>query len=163
MIREASLTDIPQIRKMAQVIFPITYSSILSPEQLEYMMEWMYSEINLRKQMTERGDRYFIDDSSRGYVSFRHDHDSIYHLEKIYVLPEYQKSGLGRNLFDRVIAEIRLIQNGEPFTVELNVNRNNPSVGFYRHLGMRCDRSGDFPIGYGYYMNDYIMAIDFEK
>lgn len=163
MIREATLTDIPRIRDMAQVVFPATYSSILSPEQLEYMMEWMYSEDNLRRQMTVRGDRFFIDESSRGYVSFRHDHDNIYHLEKIYVLPAFQKTGLGRKLFDRVIDEIRQIQDGRPFTVELNVNRNNPSLGFYRHLGMRCDRSGDFPIGNGYYMNDHIMAIDFGK
>jgi len=28
-------------------------------------------------------------------------------------------------------------------------------------LGMHKARSGDFPIGSGYFMNDYIMAIEF--
>ena len=44
--------------------------------------------------------------------------------------------------------------------MELNVNRHNSAVVFYEHLGMRRDRQGDFPIGHGYFMNDYIFAID---
>ena len=44
--------------------------------------------------------------------------------------------------------------------MELNVNRKNPALGFYEHLGMQKVRSGDFPIGHGFYMNDYIMGLD---
>ena len=40
---------------------------------------------------------------------------------------------------------------------ELNVNRGNPALGFYRHLGMQLSRSGDFDIGGGFFMNDHIM------
>ena len=29
-----------------------------------------------------------------------------------------------------------------------------------RHMGMRKRREGDFPIGNGYYMNDYIMGLE---
>lgn len=161
MIREASVTDIPFIRKMAAVVFPETYRTILSPDQLEWMMDWMYSESSLMDQMLVRGDRFFVEEDGHGYVSFRHDRDNVYHLEKIYVLPEYHKTGLGRRLFDTVVSEIGKLAGGGPFTIELNVNRSNPSVGFYEHLGMRKDRSGDFPIGNGYFMNDYIMAKDF--
>ena len=31
---------------------------------------------------------------------------------------------------------------------------------FYRHLGMTVLRQGDFHIGNGFYMNDYIMGLD---
>ena len=48
----------------------------------------------------------------------------------------------------------------EPCVVELNVNRNNKAVTFYEHMGMHKDRQGDFPIGNGFFMNDYIMAIE---
>lgn len=41
---------------------------------------------------------------------------------------------------------------------ELNVNRNNRAVGFYEHMGLCKDHDGDFPIGSGFYMNDYIMT-----
>ena len=52
-IRKATLDDIDIIRSLASVVFPHTYKEILSPEQLEYMMDWMYSADSLKKQMTE--------------------------------------------------------------------------------------------------------------
>ena len=48
----------------------------------------------------------------------------------------------------------------EPCLMELNVNRNNKALQFYEYMGMRKLREGDFPIGNGYYMNDYIMGLD---
>lgn len=56
--RKASVEDCGLIREMACVAFPDTYKTILSPEQLDYMMEWMYSPENLRRQMAE-GHVYF--------------------------------------------------------------------------------------------------------
>jgi len=44
--------------------------------------------------------------------------------------------------------------------MELNVNRNNKALHFYEHKGMKKLREGDFPIGNGYYMNDYIMGLE---
>lgn len=40
---------------------------------------------------------------------------------------------------------------------ELNVNRYNKALEFYLRMGMQIDRSGDFDIGGGFYMNDYIL------
>ena len=48
----------------------------------------------------------------------------------------------------------------EPCLMELNVNRGNKALLFYERMGMRKLREGDFPIGNGYYMNDYIMGLD---
>lgn len=59
-IRKATTEDIPLIHKMAQEVFPATYADILSPDQLDYMMEWMYSITNLHKQMEEEGHIYYI-------------------------------------------------------------------------------------------------------
>ena len=44
--------------------------------------------------------------------------------------------------------------------MELNVNRNNKALDFYYRMGMRKDRQGDFDIGNGFFMNDYIMVLD---
>ena len=41
--------------------------------------------------------------------------------------------------------------------MELNVNRNNKALEFYKKMGMHIAESGDFNIGGGFYMNDYIM------
>lgn len=43
----------------------------------------------------------------------------------------------------------------------LNVNRHNTkALAFYQRMGMSKVDEGDFPIGQGYYMNDYIMGLD---
>ena len=165
MIRAASIDDIPAIRGMAEVVFRKTYRDILSPEQMEYMMDMMYSEESLVRQMTTERQKFLID-PGKGYVSFRYDGltedgRERFHLEKLYVMPEFQKSGLGKELFGKVCELVRSFSSGHP-RIELNVNRNNPAVSFYEHLGMKRDRSGDFPIGHGYFMNDHIMAIDLD-
>ena len=54
-IRKATTADCELIHKLAWQIFPETYKEILSPEQNDYMMEWMYSIENIRKQMEEEG------------------------------------------------------------------------------------------------------------
>ena len=54
-IRKATTADCALIQKLAQQIFPVTYKDILTPEQTDYMMEWMYSITNLHKQMEEEG------------------------------------------------------------------------------------------------------------
>ena len=162
MIRKATTEDIPAIQSMADIAFRKTYSSILPPSQIGYMMEIMYSDWSLLKQME---DSVFFIEEGKGYVSFRYDGKTedgrdLFHLEKLYVLPEYQKTGLGSKLFGTVVREAGQLSGREAFRLELNVNRHNPALGFYEHLGMQKIREGDFPIGKGYYMNDYIMAID---
>ena len=56
-IRKATVADCELIHKMAKEVFPATYKEILSPEQLDYMMDWMYAPSNVRKQMEEEGHR----------------------------------------------------------------------------------------------------------
>lgn len=163
MIRKATTDDIPSIRQMAEVVFRQTYKDILSPKQLDYMMDWMYSEASLTKQMTSRGQLFYIEDG-KGYVSFHfegHQKDfvDLFHLDKLYVMPEFQGTGLGRSLFNKVLECAKQFTNN-PVRIELNVNRNNKSIGFYEHLGMKKVREGDFPIGKNFFMNDYIMSTD---
>lgn len=162
-IQEAAQEEWGEIQRVAQVAFPSTYEQILSPEQLDYMMDWMYSEASLRRQITEEGHRYFVARTTEGtvvgYVSIQPEGEAVYHLQKIYVLPEWQGCGVGQRLFARALQEVRaaLPQGGR---MELNVNRSNRAKGFYERMGMRVVREGDFPIGGGFFMNDYIMGME---
>ncbi|MBO4500519.1 MAG: GNAT family N-acetyltransferase [Bacteroidaceae bacterium] len=166
-IRSATSDDIALIGNMAEVVFRETYRNILSPEQMEYMMEWMYSAHSLEKQMDILGHKYFIasvEGRSAGYMSLNRekplpDGTELFHLQKIYVMPDFQKNGLGRLLIDKAIDYVKTLSSA-PCRIELNVNRNNPAVGFYMNMGFRKVRQGDFYIGNGFYMNDYIMAVE---
>ena len=161
-IKKATPNDIQLINEMAQIVFPATYREILSKEQLDYMMDWMYSPKNLRKQMEEEGHVYFLayeECEAAGYVSVQQQGEDLFHLQKIYVLPYYQGAHCGSFLFREAIKYIKKVHPG-PCLMELNVNRNNKALQFYEHMGMRKLREGDFPIGNGYYMNDYIMGLE---
>jgi len=166
-IRKAGADDVPTIHDLAQIAFRHTYRDILSPEQMEYMMDWMYAPENILKQF-EDGHVYYILSCSGlpcGYVSVQREGVDpqgveVYHLHKIYVLPSCQGEGLGRILFNRALEHVRAESHGRRARVELNVNRSNKAVSFYRHLGMTLLRQGDFHIGNGFYMNDYIMGLD---
>lgn len=183
-IISAGADDLQMVHDMAEVVFRHTYRDILSAEQMEYMMEWMYSLPSLHQQLKD-GHVYYIglgqedrdsndgragqEDRQKpsGYVSIQpdglaEDGRLVYHLQKIYVMPSAQGSGLGRVLFETAIEHIRTASGGRPARIELNVNRNNPAVGFYKHLGMKLLRQGDFPIGNGFYMNDFIMGLDLD-
>ena len=134
-IRKATTADCALIQKLAQQIFPVTYKDILTPEQTDYMMEWMYSLDNIRKQMEEEGHVYFL------------------------AYEECEAAHCGSFLFREAIKYIKEVHPGLCL-MELNVNRNNKALQFYEHMGMRKLREGDFPIGNGYYMNDYIMGLE---
>ena len=166
-IRKAEADDLQSIHDMAQVVFRNTYKEILSPDQMEYMMEMMYSFPNLRKQL-EAGHHYYIaqvGDNHLGYLSLQHegadeDGTEVFHLHKIYVMPDAQGQGVGKILFDTAIDHAKQIAAGRKARIELNVNRYNKAVDFYRHIGMRVLLEEDFPIGDGFYKTDYIMGLD---
>lgn len=174
-IRRAQLSDASAIQSMAEVAFRHTYRQILSPAQMEYMMDWMYSDASLQRQLTVDGHVYLIlrlaDGRDVGYVSFSDDTppersavpmsaDATrrYHLQKIYLLPDVQRLGLGAVLLHAAEALMLQLAGDGPVQYELNVNRNNGAVAFYRRMGLSILRQGDFDIGDGFYMNDYIMG-----
>ena len=214
-ILKATKEDLQTIHDMAQVVFRHTYRDILSPEQMDYMMEMMYSLPNLHQQLNE-GHHYYIaydgdaglsdyayadscevagsgqmcgrDGRSStygmpcGYVSVQYhgadpDGTEVFHLHKIYVMPQSQGKGVGIRLFQTVMNHVRSVANsrvavssnsdavstGDPHPkarIELNVNKHNSAVAFYEHIGMRIIHEEDYPIGNGFYKTDYIMAMD---
>ena len=161
-IRKATVVDCDLIHEMAQDVFPATYKDIISTEQMDYMMEWMYKPQNIRKQMEEEIHVYFIaykDDKPCGYVSIQPQDESVFHLQKIYVLPCFQNARCGSFLFKEAVKYIKEV-HPEPCWMELNVNRQNKAIDFYERMGMSKVREGDFPIGNGYYMNDFIMGLE---
>ena len=155
-IRRAMLKDIPLIRELSQKIWPETYGSIISSEQLEYMLELMYSEVALKKQMDEQHEFIIVSDGAEpiGFASFSMVEPAKYKLHKIYILPGSQGKGAGRFVIEQVIKAI--IRKGGT-ALKLNVNRNNKARGFYERLGFTMIGEEDIDIGNGYFMNDYIM------
>lgn len=161
--RKAGLEDTPLIEKLAWEIFPATYKEMLSGGQIEFMMDWMYSQQSLYRQIAQEGHIYHIvyhGGEPVGYVSLQQQGERLWHLQKIYLRPDLQGKSIGKKMFEFAVGYIRS-NSALPATMELNVNRDNVKAWqFYEHMGMHKASRGDFHIGNGYYMTDYIMAMD---
>ena len=157
-IRKATAEDIPLIRELVFKIWPQTYAAILSQEQIDYMLEMMYSEASLQKQISN-GSRFIIvyeKDNPIGYAAYFSKSPSVFKLDKIYVLLSLQGRGIGRYIIDYVITEIKA--RGAT-ALQLQVNRGNKARDFYEKLGFVVIDQKDFDIGSGFVMDDYVMEL----
>jgi len=160
-IRKAYPTDIPLIRDMAYKIWPSTYGSILSKDQIDYMLGWFYSEKELHEQMGQHIEFIIVYDGVHpvGFASFGLSEPQVYKLHKIYVLPSQQGKGTGRFIIDQLI---KAMKAKGATSLLLNVNRQNNAKNFYEKLGFTVIKEEDIDIGNGYFMNDYVMEKRFE-
>lgn len=156
-IRKATIDDITLIRELTFLVWPQTYSSILSQEQIDYMLDMMYSESSLKKQMTEDKCQFLViyeDGNPAGFASYSEEEPPRWKLNKIYVLPNQQGKGTGKYLINYIIAEIKK-QNAT--ALFLQVNRYNNAKVFYERLGFIEVDFINLDIGNGFFMNDYVM------
>jgi ribosomal protein S18 acetylase RimI-like enzyme len=156
-IKNASVNDISLIRELTLKVWPQTYAAILSQEQISYMLDMMYSEAALKKQMTEEACRFIIvydEEDPVGFASFSEIKSRIFKLHKIYILSSQQGKGTGKFVLDFIINEIQ--QQGAS-ALQLQVNKYNKAKSFYEKLGFAVIEEADFDIGNGYFMNDYVM------
>ncbi|GEO08811.1 GNAT family N-acetyltransferase [Segetibacter aerophilus] len=158
-IRPASYNDIPFIRDIANKTWPAAYEALLGRDQLTYMLDKLYSPSALEDQMKKH--HYFFlalrEYAPVGFASFSNLEKDIYKLQKLYVLPSEQKSGLGRTLLETVETVSKSMGATK---LQLNVNRKNIAKGFYEKQGFFVIKQEDIDIGSGYYMNDYVMEKD---
>jgi len=156
-IKKAGTGDIPLIRELTFRVWPQTYAGILSQEQIDYMLEMMYSETSLNKQMTEDGCQFIIvyeDGNPVGFASYSEEEARRWKLNKIYVLQNQQGKGTGKYVINFIIEEIKK-QNAN--SLFLQVNRYNNAKAFYEKLGFTEIDFINLDIGNGYFMNDYVM------
>jgi len=159
-IRNADQTDVHVISLLAHAIWPDTYGSILNDAQLNYMLNYFYSEDSLKKQMDD-GQHFLLALSNAetvGFASYSHSNKTgLYKVHKLYVHPMLHGHGFGKKLLDRIIKDVKS-KGGT--TLSLNVNRNNRAISFYEKYGFRKVGEEDVAIGEGYFQNDYVMEMD---
>ena len=147
------------IRSIALQTWPHTFGDILSREQIDYMLEWMYSIPAIESQVYEKGHTFILakeDDTFLGYASYQLNYsgEEKTKIHKIYVLPSAQGKGIGKKLIDHISGAA--LSHGNRI-LSLNVNRNNKAVDFYKKTGFKIAGSEDISIGRGFLMEDYIM------
>ena len=159
-IKIAEEKDLPIIKKLAETIWPVCYKDVISPEQITYMLDLIYSMPSLKSQL-QKGHQFIIalqNDAPVGFASFSKKSDTEYttfRLHKLYVLTTLQTKGIGSFLLDVVTAQSK---SAGAVLLELNVNKHNPSIKFYNKKGFNIVKEEVIDIGNGYVMDDYVMA-----
>ena len=88
-ITPAGLNDRAFIRSVSERTWPSTYGHIISQEQIDFMLDWMYSDASLEKQMNT-GCEFYI-------ASNQNDHGDIEPVGFCSVSPEDNKAEVGNN------------------------------------------------------------------
>lgn len=153
--RKATEEDVKLIYQLADSIWRKHYITIITVEQIEFMLKTMYDKASLLKQMNEGHQFTLVYNGAEaiGYISISTKDSKNYFLHKFYVETEDQGKGVGSALFASILSEM---PNAE--TIELTVNRKNyKAINFYFKNGFVIKEVADFDIGSGYFMNDFIM------
>jgi diamine N-acetyltransferase len=156
-IRIAGREDITSIREMARRIWIPTYTDIIGSEQIEYMLNLMYSEESLIHQLEVEGCTFYIlsnDKIDLGFASISSRNSELYRLNKLYVDTTFHGKGLGKLLLERLEKHTK---DNKGKILELNVNKNNRAVKFYLSQGFEVFREEVIDIGNGFVMDDFVM------
>jgi ribosomal protein S18 acetylase RimI-like enzyme len=158
-ISEATVNDIKLIQEIAHITWPITYGAILSKEQLDYMLDLIYSDEALINQYHKNEQLFYLiseDNVTLGFIGIEHNYkgETVTRIHKIYLLPETQGRGIGKKVIDE-IEKFALKNNSK--ALSLNVNRFNAALGFYKKIGFEVVDEVNINIGNGYLMEDYVM------
>ncbi len=153
----ATEKEIHTIKTLAHKIWREHYPSIISEEQIEYMLKSNYSAVAIAEQM-KTGEQFFIvseDFIPIAYASVGHKAGG-YFLHKFYVAVAEHRKGIGTKFFDFILSQLP-----EGMPIRLQVNRQNyKAINFYFKIGFVIESIGDFDIGSGHFMNDFVMVRD---
>ena len=166
-IRQATFEDRVFIRSVSERTWPSTYGHIISQEQIEFMLDWMYSDKSLAEQFA-KGHQFYIAALNGDEIGFcsvsaepDDDEDNVqkaHKLNKLYVLPSAHGTGAGKALLNKAI-EVAKSEGSD--SIFLQVNKHNNAYTFYLKNGFVKEAEFKFDIGNGFYMDDYVMRLTF--
>ena len=170
------LTDRDFIRSVSERTWPSTYGHIISQEQIDFMLDWMYSDESLEKQM-DSGCVFYIASIKKeneqweavGFCSVSPEEEEnnstekvegskAHKLNKLYILPSAQGTGAGKALLNKSIEVVKAAGSSSLF---LQVNKLNTAYSFYLKHGFVKEQEFKFDIGNGFFMDDYVMRLNF--
>lgn len=150
--------DIAEVAQLADEIWREYYVSILTLEQIDYMVDTFQSVPAITEQIRmERYEYYLMQDHDSipyGYLAIQPAQGKLF-LSKFYI----QKEHRGRGYASQALAFLeQLCRERSLSHIWLTVNRHNEhSIAVYKKKGFRIVREQVADIGNGYVMDDYVM------
>ncbi len=151
------MDEILELARLAEEIWREYYISIITIEQIDYMINQFQSVPAIELQIQQGYEYYLIRYLNRsvGYLSVKVEPSRKLFLSKFYIGKEYR----GRGYASLTMAFLkRLCAERELSHIWLTVNRHNePSIKIYEKMGFKIEREQVADIGNGFVMDDFIM------
>ncbi|MBU2019166.1 MAG: GNAT family N-acetyltransferase [Bacteroidetes bacterium] len=156
--------DLLIVQNLAYIIWPFSYSKILSADQIAYMLDKMYSETELSKNF-DKGHIFHLFSIEGKTIGFSCSELNFpvfgtMRIHKLYLLPTEQEKGFGRKIIEFLLD---FAKKEEMQKLHLNVNRFNDAYHFYKALGFTTEKEENIDIGNGFLMEDYVMELKIDK
>jgi diamine N-acetyltransferase len=154
--------DAEAVNRLAREIWTSHYPGIISNAQIEYMLAQRYAPQRIAEELARDDvwwDKMLLDETMMGFTSyFLTGAPAEMKLDKLYVHPLQQRKGYGGRAISHVAQRARAL---ECTRLVLAVNRcNGNAINAYRKHGFEVRDAQVKDIGDGFFMDDYIMALD---
>lgn len=154
---KVSQNEITNLANLCSEIWHEYWPCILTPEQIDYMVEKFQSEKAIGEQIKHDNYTYYFiiaNDEKAGYIGISEKTDYLF-LSKLYIKKEFRHQGIGKQAFE----EIKRICEKLGYTkIRLTVNKyNQNTIDAYLKYGFKVIDEDVTDIGQGFVMDDYIM------
>lgn len=155
---EVTQENIPALAQLAHEIWFEYWKTLLSPEQIEYMVEKFQSEKAIQNQYANEHYTYWfinLNGENIGYFGLSERTDYLF-LSKLYIKKDFRSQGFGHKAFD----EIKKIAVEKHYNeIQLTVNKyNSNTIAAYKKWRLEIIDAVVTDIGSGFVMDDYIMS-----
>src|SRR5262249_45443721 len=140
-IRRAEATDLSKVETVARATWGVAYAGIIPDAVQRRLLDSWYSLQSLIRALATNGSSFFVAESGGEVIGFaqfvRRTSESV-ELKRIYVLPDMQRSGIGKRLRDAGLAEFT--EEGlKQITVQVERDNRN-GRRFYERAGFADPR-----------------------
>lgn len=151
--------EINEMSGMATAIVRDYYDPIIGKDQNDYMLKMFQTPEAIAEQLEHGYRYYFVRENGKnlGFVAFYPRENALY-LSKLYLYKDERGKGYAREILEFLKTQARELGFNR---IELNVNRNNDTRFIYEKLGFTVAWEEKNDIGNGFYMDDYVYAIEF--
>ena len=154
------VTQPDQIQSVSDLAGPIwreSFTSIVGPEQVEFMLVDWQSPQAINTQIQE-GARYFLamlQKQAIGYCAWIGNTDGRAKISKFYLCSTHYGKGFAQQMMQFLESEAH---HAGMHTLWLQVNRHNHrAIRFYHKSGFRIVRDQYQQVGPGFFIDDHIM------
>jgi ribosomal protein S18 acetylase RimI-like enzyme len=144
--------DYRKLMPTAKPIWEKTYSGVIPPEQIAFLLDKYFSLPHLAEYRQNGYEYYWIQEENNiaGFTAYKVYPDHIY-LDKLYLKEEFQHKGIGKAVFDELLRKY-----GKDLV--LNVNQHNSkAVKAYLASGFEIIEEQTIPLEGKLINVDFVM------